>query len=222
MFNKIAHSYDFLNHFLSFGVDVLWRRKLIKELLRFRPEYILDVATGTADVAIMAAKRGVARIVGVDLSQEMINVGQKKVKRKKLDSRIMLAVGDAENLCFNSNSYDAVVVSFGARNFENLNKGLLEMNRVLRSGSPLFVLEFSKPTLFPFKQFFYFYSHKFLPFIGRLVSKDARAYSYLPESIEEFVCGDDFLRVLEACNFESCYRIPLSFERATIYVGIKK
>lgn len=222
MFNKIAKSYDFLNHFLSFGVDVLWRRRLIQELLKYKPEYVLDVATGTADVAIMAAKKGVARIVGIDLSKEMIAVGQKKVSRKKLDPRVMLAVGDAENLCFNTDSFDAAIVSFGARNFENLNEGLLEMNRVLRSGCPILVLEFSKPTIPPFKQFFYFYSHKLLPLFGRLVSKDNRAYSYLPESIEEFVCGDEFLKVLEGCNFESCYRIPLSFERATIYVGLKK
>jgi len=222
MFNSIARTYDFLNHFLTFGIDILWRKKLIKELLKYKPQYVLDVATGTADVAIMAAKFGVDRIVGVDLSPEMVAVGNKKILNKRLESKILLSVGDAEKINFNTNSFDAVMVSFGVRNFENVESGLLEMNRVLKSGQPLLILEFSQPKQFPFKQFFHFYSNKFLPFIGKLVSKDNRAYSYLPESIDDFPSGNEFVKQLEACQFVNCYRIPLSFERATIYVGHKQ
>lgn len=221
MFNSIAKSYDFLNHFLTFGIDIYWRKKLINELLFYRPEYVLDIATGTGDLAIMAAKRGVKRIVGVDLSDEMVAIGKHKLERRSYGSKVLMSVGDAENLCFNTGSFDAVMVAFGVRNFENLDKGLLEINRVLKVGQPVFILEFSKPRIFLIKHFFNFYSNKFLPFIGKIISKDKRAYTYLPESIDEFPSGDEFLTILSNNNFENCLRIPLTFERVTLYIGHK-
>lgn len=221
MFNSIARNYDFLNHFLSFGIDVLWRRRLIRELKKYKPSKILDIATGTADLAIMASKIKDAEIVGVDLSSGMIEVGKEKVERKNLNQKIQLLVGDAESLDFKHNSFDAAMVAFGVRNFENLDKGLNEIAAVLKDNSPLFVLEFSKPQLFLFKQLYHFYSFKILPLIGKVISKDSNAYIYLPASINEFHSGKDFIQVMERCGFSDCRMIPLSLRIATIYIGHK-
>lgn len=221
MFNSIARNYDFLNHFLSFGIDVLWRRRLIRELKKYKPSKILDIATGTADLAIMASKIKDAEIVGVDLSSGMIEVGKEKVDRKNLNQKIQLLVGDAESLDLKLNSFDAAMVAFGVRNFEDLDKGLTEIAAVLKDKSPLFVLEFSKPQLFLFKQLYHFYSFKILPLIGKVISKDSSAYIYLPASINEFHSGKDFIQVMERCGFSDCRMIPLSLRIATIYIGHK-
>lgn len=221
MFNSIARNYDFLNHFLSFGIDVLWRKRLIRELKKYKPSKILDIATGTADLAIMASKIKDAEIVGVDLSSGMIEVGKEKVDRKNLNQKIQLLVGDAESLDLKQNSFDAAMVAFGVRNFEDLDKGLTEIAAVLKDKSPLFVLEFSKPQLFLFKQLYHFYSFKILPLIGKVISKDSSAYIYLPASINEFHSGKDFIQVMERCGFSDCRMIPLSLRIATIYIGHK-
>ena len=221
MFNSIARSYDFLNHFLSFGVDYLWRRRTIRELKKYSPESVLDMATGTGDLAILAAKKIKAKITGIDLSPEMIEVGKEKVIKRNLENRISFEVGDSENINYTDNTFDAAMVAFGVRNFENLEAGLKELSRVLKPTQPLLVLEFSKPTLFPFKQFYHFYSFKLLPLIGRIVSKDSWAYTYLPESINAFPGGDDFIDIMRSCNFENCKQISLSAKIATIYIGHK-
>lgn len=221
MFNSIARNYDFLNHFLSFGIDVLWRKRLIRELKKYKPSKILDIATGTADLAIMASKIKDAEIVGVDLSSGMIEVGKEKVDRKNLNQKIQLLVGDAESLDLKLNSFDAAMVAFGVRNFEDLDKGLTEIAAVLKDKSPLFVLEFSKPQLFLFKQLYHFYSFKILPLIGKVISKDSSAYIYLPASINEFHSGKDFIQVMERCGFSDCRMIPLCLRIATIYIGHK-
>lgn len=221
MFNNIAFSYDFLNHLLSFGIDVFWRKRLINELLKYKPVNVLDMATGTADLAIMARKKGIEKLTGIDLSEKMIDVGNDKIQKYKLAGSILLEVGDAENINRTSDAFDAAMVSFGVRNFSNLKAGLNELNRVLTIGSPLFILEFSKPKVFPVKQLYRFYSFKLLPFIGRMISTDPRAYLYLPESIQAFPSGNDFINVLEECNYNKVRQIRLSFGIATIYIAHK-
>jgi demethylmenaquinone methyltransferase / 2-methoxy-6-polyprenyl-1,4-benzoquinol methylase len=222
MFNSIARRYDFLNHFLSLGIDVIWRKRLIRELKKYNPQNVLDIATGTADLAIMAAKKGVPSIIGVDLSANMLKIGSDKIQREKLQNYIELQIGDAEELNFKDCTFDAAVVAFGIRNFENLEKGLIEISRVLKDGSPLLILEFSRPTIFPVKQFYWFYSKVFLPFLGRIISKDKSAYNYLPESIENFPFGINLINILENCGYEKCYFKPQTFQIATLYLGIKK
>lgn len=222
MFDSIAVTYDFLNHFLSFGIDVRWRKKLIRKLKKYHPNHVVDIATGTADLAIMAAKSGINRVTGLDLSENMIEVGNQKVLKNNLHDRIGLKQGDAEEIHFPDNYFDAAMVAFGVRNFENLEKGIQEINRVLKQDSPFFILEFSTPDRFPVKQLYKFYSKSVLPFWGRIISKDKRAYSYLPESIAEFPYGKDFIAILNKCGFEKTYYYPLTFQIATIYVGHKK
>lgn len=221
MFNNIALNYDFLNHLLSFGIDIFWRKRLIRELLKYNPANVLDMATGTADLAIMAQKKGVQQLTGIDLSEKMIEVGNDKIQKHKIAGSIMLEVGDAENIERNSDTFDAAMVAFGVRNFGNLKSGLKELNRVLYPGAPLIILEFSKPRSFPVKQLYSFYSFKMLPFIGRMISSDPRAYLYLPESIQAFPSGDDFVSVLKECLFEDIKQMRLSFGIATIYIGHK-
>jgi demethylmenaquinone methyltransferase / 2-methoxy-6-polyprenyl-1,4-benzoquinol methylase len=222
MFNSIARHYDFLNHFLSMGIDINWRKRLIRELKKYNPQNVIDIATGTADLAIMAAKKGIPSIIGVDLSSNMIEFGLEKIKKESLQNRVSLQIGDAEELNFQDGYFDAAIVAFGIRNFENLEKGLVEISRVLKDGSPLMVLEFSKPTIFPVKQFYWFYSKAFLPLIGRIISKDKSAYTYLPESIADFPYGNTLTTILNNCGFENCWYKPLTFQIATLYVGIKK
>ena len=220
MFNMIASKYDFLNHTLSLGIDYVWRKKAIKKILN-NPKEILDIATGTADFAISAAKHTQANITGIDISDQMIYVGNKKIKQKKLHNRIKLSIEDSEKLPFNDNSYDAITAGFGVRNFENLEKGLSEIYRVVKKNGYVVILEPSTPKAFPLKQIFSIYFQKILPFIGSLVSKDKSAYSYLPNSVKSFPDGDDFLKILNKQGFSKANYYPLSFGIVSLYVAIK-
>jgi len=222
MFNEISDRYDFLNHFLSMGIDILWRKKLVRLLKRQNPKYVLDVATGTGDLAITASHIGDIKIVGVDIAEEMLAVGQKKIKQKKLTDKITLSVGDSENLPFETETFDAAMVAFGVRNFENLDKGLAEMYRVLSENSKVYILEFSMPEKFPIKQLYHFYFKNILPLIGRTVSKDRRAYTYLHDSVQEFPSGEAFLSRLNIAGFKNSSQLKLSFGIASIYVGEKR
>ena len=197
MFDNISGQYDFLNHFLSLGIDILWRKKAIKLLKADQPKLILDIATGTGDFAIEALALKPDKVIGVDISQGMLEVGKKKLKKKGLDHLIELQMGDSERLLFDDNKFDAIIVAFGVRNFEHLEQGLKDMYRVLKSGGKVVILEFSKPRTFPFKQVYQFYFKWILPKIGRLISKDNSAYTYLPESVNEFPDGKDFIGILE-------------------------
>jgi demethylmenaquinone methyltransferase/2-methoxy-6-polyprenyl-1,4-benzoquinol methylase len=221
MFNNIARNYDLLNHLLSLGIDVLWRKRIIRILQSYKPDNVLDIATGTADLAIMAAKVGVRSVAGIDLSEMMIEEGNNKVSACSLTKIIKLEVGDAEQLPYKDEMFDAATVAFGVRNFADLKAGLRDINRVLKSGAPFIILEFSKPVVFPVKQLYHFYSFYILPLLGRVISKDKRAYMYLPESINVFPAGDDFLEIMSECGFSGLKQIPLSFRIATIYVGHK-
>ena len=221
MFDSISGKYDFLNHFLSLGIDIRWRKKAIKLLQKDQPKQILDIATGTGDFAIEALKLNPEKIIGVDISEGMLNVGREKMKKKGYDHIIDMQSGDSENIHFEDNKFDAVIVAFGVRNFENLEKGLKEMNRVLRPGGKAVILEFSKPTVFPFKQLYNLYFRWILPRIGKLVSKDSAAYTYLPESVNEFPYGNDFLTILTKTGFKNTTCKPLTLGISSIYVGEK-
>ncbi|MBD2704661.1 bifunctional demethylmenaquinone methyltransferase/2-methoxy-6-polyprenyl-1,4-benzoquinol methylase UbiE [Spirosoma sp. BT702] len=221
MFDNISPKYDLLNHVLSGGIDILWRKRAIRELRQFAPKTILDVATGTGDFAIEALTLKPQKIVGVDISEGMLAIGREKMKKRGVDSIIDLRLGDSERLPFADNEFDAAIVSFGVRNFENLQTGLTDMYRVLRPGGVCVVLEFSNPRQFPFKQLYGFYSRTILPLIGRVVSKDSSAYTYLPESVQAFPDGPDFLRIYEAAGFTNTKWIPLTFGIASIYIGHK-
>ncbi len=222
MFNKIAPYYDFLNRFLSLGIDTIWRKKAIAQLRDNPPGIVLDVATGTADVAIALTKAfQLQRVVGLDISAQMLDIGREKVRKQHLEAIIELVEGDSENLPFADNTFDAITVAFGVRNFENLEKGLAEMQRVLKSGGKLVVLEFSRPRMFPFKQLFQFYFKNILPVIGRITSKDPRAYSYLYESVQVFPEGEEFLNILNKTGYQAHRCIPLTFGICSIYVAKK-
>ncbi len=221
MFDNISPRYDFLNHFLSLGIDVLWRKKAIRMLNDLQPKYILDVATGTGDFAIESLKLNPDKVIGVDISDGMLEMGRKKLKKRKLDHQIELINADSENLPFEENKFDAIIVAFGVRNYENLEKGLLEMRRVLRPGGRLIILEFSKPGGFPFKQVYNFYFKFILPKIGRVVSSDKAAYTYLPESVEAFPEGIKFTGILEKTGYNNCTCKPLTFGISSIYSAEK-
>ena len=221
MFNAIAHRYDFLNHVLSMGIDRLWRRRAVNILKKYQPQRILDIATGTGDFAIASLKLHPTSIIGVDISEGMLQFGNEKIAKQNLSNIITLQKGDSENLTFENNSFDAITVGFGVRNFENLEKGLSEMYRVLKNDGVVAILEFSKPTSFPVKQLYWFYFKHILPGIGRLFSKDHRAYSYLPESVEEFPYGKTFESILIKVGFVNTKSIPVSFGIATIYTAEK-
>ncbi|MDI9865925.1 bifunctional demethylmenaquinone methyltransferase/2-methoxy-6-polyprenyl-1,4-benzoquinol methylase UbiE [Flectobacillus sp. DC10W] len=221
MFNNISHKYDFLNHLLSGGIDILWRKKAIKLLKAAQPKIILDIATGTGDFAIEALALKPEKIVGVDISEGMLNVGKEKIKKLGVDNIIEMQLGDSERLLFEDNTFDAVIVSFGVRNFENLEKGLTDMCRVMKPGGTCIVLEFSKPKSFPFKQIYNFYFKYILPTIGNMVSKDSSAYTYLPESVQAFPDGEDFLKVYHKAGFTQTQCLPLTFGISTIYIGKK-
>lgn len=224
MFDNIAGKYDFLNHFLSLNMDKTWRRKMIAELNSVQPKTVLDVATGTGDVAINTIKQlkiNDLKIEGVDISAEMLNVGRKKIQTEGLSERIVLTLGDSEQLPYQGNKFDAVTVAFGVRNFENLERGIQEMHRVLRGGGKLVVLEFSKPTTFPFRQLYNFYFKNILPLIGKVTSQDDRAYTYLYESVQAFPDGENFLTVLNKIGFKDTQCKPLTLGICSIYVGYK-
>lgn len=221
MFNNISGKYDFLNHFLSLGIDIIWRKKAIKQLKQDNPKLILDIATGTGDFAIEALALKPDKVIGVDISEGMLAVGREKMKKKQLDDRIELQLGDSERLLFDDNKFDAVIVSFGVRNFENLEKGLSDMYRVLKPGGKAVILEFSRPTKFPFKNLYNFYFKAILPKIGKIVSKDQAAYTYLPESVNAFPDGNNFLTVLDKVGFKNTKWKSLTFGISSIYVGVK-
>ena len=220
MFDNIAKSYDLLNHSLSLGMDNLWRKIAIKKLTN-QPTSILDIATGTADFAIIASKYTKAQITGIDISKGMLEVGHKKIIKHGLDHRINLQLADSENLPFDDNSFDALTAGFGVRNFQDLNKGLSEMNRTLKSEGIVVILEPSEPSFFPLKQLYNLYFHYILPFIGGIVSKDKNAYAYLPDSVTAFPSGRHFLAELKKAGFKNCKHISLTCGIVSLYVAIK-
>ena len=221
MFDNISARYDFLNHFLSLGIDKIWRRKAIKQLRSIPVKKIIDIATGTGDFAIAALKLNPEEVIGLDISAGMLAVGEQKMIKNKVDSIIKMQLGDSENIPYDSNYFDALTVGFGVRNFENLELGLAEMLRVLKPGGKAVILEFSKPKRFPIKQIFGFYSRYFIPFFGKRISKDAKAYSYLPESVAAFPEGKDFEDILHKIGYKNIESTLVSGGIATIYAGIK-
>jgi len=222
MFNKIAPFYDFLNRLLTLRIDVLWRKKAIKLLKKNNPKNILDIATGTADMSIMAAKILTPEsIIGMDISSEMLRVGQTKIDKKSLSKLITLEIGDSENLKYSDGQFDTIMAAFGVRNFENLEAGLKEMNRVLSPGGTCMILEFSKPKVFPLKQLFNIYFKYILPVIGKITSKDPKAYEYLYESVQVFPDYDNFTSILKKTGFKEASYKPLSFGICTIYLAKK-
>lgn len=221
MFNKISKKYDFLNHFLSLGIDIYWRRRAISLLKQDNPKLILDIATGTGDFAIEALKLNPEQVIGIDISEGMLQVGREKIMKTGHDNVIELKLGDSEKLRFEDNKFDSVIVAFGVRNFEELEVGLENMYRVLKPGGKTVILEFSRPHMFPFKQLYDFYFRLILPKIGRIVSGDNSAYKYLPESVLEFPHGDKFLKILENVGFKNNKCIPLTFGISSIYIGLK-
>ena len=222
MFDKIAFRYDFLNRFLSCGIDVRWRKKAIRELMDLRPQTVLDVATGTADVALLLHKYiHPKKIVGIDISEGMLELGRQKVEKQKLNSVIELQNGDSEAIKFPDNSFDAITVAFGVRNFEHLQDGLSEMLRVLRPGGKVVILEFSKPRQKLFKGFYNFYMNIIAPKAGKWLSKNKCAYQYLTESVKAFPDGDEFLHILKQTGYNNTYLKRLSLGICTIYCGSK-
>ena len=222
MFDKIAHRYDFLNHLLSAGIDKGWRKKAIWELKPLQPEIVLDVATGTGDVAILMQRLlDPGKIIGIDISEGMLEKGVEKVRKLGLQHKIELLKGDCETILFPDNTFDGVTVAFGVRNFEHLEQGLREIQRVLRIGGKLVILEFSKPKLPLIKQFYKFYLKVVTPGIGRLISKDNNAYNYLNDSVQKFPEGDNFVDILKKLGYKNASCKSLSLGIASIYCGEK-
>lgn len=222
MFNNISKTYDFLNHFLSLGIDIIWRKKAIGELKALKPKVMLDVATGTGDFAFEAIKiLKPDSIIGVDISQGMLDMAVKKIEDRKLGDIYTVKIGDSEKLPFGDHQFDAITVAFGVRNYENLQQGLADMYRVLKPGGKLVVLEFSKPQRFPVKQGYNFYFQHILPVFGKLFSKDSRAYTYLPESVAAFPDGRAFTQLMEKVGLTDTKHISLTFGICSIYTGIK-
>ena len=223
MFDRISPKYDALNHLLSFNIDKVWRRKTAKTVSKSHPKTILDLATGTADLAIALAKRNPqAHIIGMDISKKMLEIGKEKVKRQHLENQIELRLGDASSLPIEDAYFDAVTVAFGVRNFEDLSKGLSEIARVTKSGGRICILEFSMPERLPIKQLYRLYFKHFLPRIGKWVSKDEHAYSYLPQSVERFPKPNVFFQMLAEKGMENGMAKALSFGIATLYTSTKK
>lgn len=223
MFNDISEKYDFLNHFLSLGIDHLWRKKAVNSFKDIMPQKILDIACGTGDLAITAAQKitGISKIYGIDIAEQMVAVGKKKIVEKGLDGLIELGKGDSEQIEFEDAYFDVVMCAYGVRNFQDLKKGLDEMSRVLRKGGKLAILEFSKPQKFPIKQGYYFYFKFILPLIGKLMSKNKDAYTYLPNSVMAFPEGTAFIKILESSGFKSVKSTLLSQGITTLYTAIK-
>ncbi len=221
MFNNISKRYDFLNHFLSLGIDRVWRKKAIKILGEKQPKTILDMATGTGDFAIEALKINPEKIIGVDISEGMLEVGREKMKKRRVNDVIDMQLGDSENLKFENNTFDAYTVAFGVRNFQNLKTGMTELNRVLKPGGRGVILEFSKPKKFPIKQYYKFHSKYIIPSIGKAISKDKSAYEYLPESIAAFPEGEDFIAIMNQTGYKNCKMKTVAGGIATIYWGEK-
>lgn len=222
MFDNISHSYDFLNHFMSFGIDIIWRKKAINALKSIKPQLMLDVATGTGDFALESIKiLNPKKIIGVDISQGMLEVAKKKIASKGLENQFEIALGDSERLQFEDNTFDAVTVAFGVRNFENLEKGLSDIYRVLKPGGKAVILEFSNPKKFPIKQLYNFYFKFITPTIGKFFSKDSSAYEYLPESVAQFPDGEKFVAINKKAGFNETIVRPQTFGICTIYIATK-
>jgi demethylmenaquinone methyltransferase/2-methoxy-6-polyprenyl-1,4-benzoquinol methylase len=221
MFDNISHRYDLLNHMLSLGIDRRWRKKVVRLLKPYNPRQILDIATGTGDLAIESLSLNPDKIIGVDISEGMLEMGRRKIEKKGINNTIEFISGDSENLAFSDNNFDAVIVAFGVRNFENLAKGLSEMYRVLKRGGHAVVLEFSKPVIFPLKQLYSYYFSWIIPMIGKKISKDNSAYSYLPKSVNAFPQGVEFAEILREIGFSDIKIVSLSFGISTIYIGQK-
>lgn len=222
MFNSIAAKYDFLNHFLSLGIDKLWRRRLVKQLAKSNPNQVLDIATGTGDLAIQLAKHHKSvSITGVDISENMLNIGREKILKRKFEGRINLKQANSMSLPFAVGEFDAAMVAFGVRNFEDLSKGITEIHRVLKDGGSLYILEFSMPSKFPMRNFYRFYFRKVLPFVGGIVSGSKSAYTYLPESVFAFPEKEKFVEIMANAGFKNCSYKRLTFGVASIYVGSK-
>ena len=221
LFDDIAPAYDRLNHLLSLNVDKRWRKKAVGQLDRENVKIMLDVACGTGDFAIMACKHGIPNIYGIDISENMLSLGNKKIAALGMQEKIRLQQGDSENLCFEDEFFDAVTVAFGVRNFEHPAKGLKEMNRVLKKNGKVVILEFSMPSVFPMKQLYSFYFKRVLPTIGGFISKNKKAYQYLPASVAKFPQGNDFLQIMQECGFRDVACKKLTFGIACVYTGIK-
>jgi demethylmenaquinone methyltransferase / 2-methoxy-6-polyprenyl-1,4-benzoquinol methylase len=221
MFDHISSRYDFLNHALSFNIDRIWRRKAIKVLGKFPHESILDVATGTGDFAIEACKINPKKVTGIDISEGMLKIGKQKAGKKQLSAEIDFKVADSENLPFENGTFDAAIVAFGVRNFESPLVGLSEILRVLKHEGHIVILEFSKPESTPFKQVYRFYFRNILPMVGRVVSRDKSAYSYLFNSVDEFPSGETFIGLMLDAGFVNNELLRLTFGIATIYCGQK-
>jgi demethylmenaquinone methyltransferase/2-methoxy-6-polyprenyl-1,4-benzoquinol methylase len=222
MFDSIAWKYDFLNHLLSFGIDNLWRRRAVRIISRsFKNPRILDVATGTGDLAIAAMKLDPVSICGIDISAGMLEIGRKKIEKKGYSGRILLQHADSENIPFGDDLFDVAMVAFGVRNFADPLTGLTEMRRVIRKKGLILVLEFSKPSSFLFRHVFNFYFMNILPFFGRLFSKNKSAYTYLPESVSKFPDNEEFLKLLREAGFSDTGQVKLTGGIASIYTGIK-
>lgn len=222
MFDNISGTYDFLNHFMSLGIDILWRKKAIRSLKKHNPQLMLDVATGTGDFALESIRQlNPAKIIGVDISAGMLEIAREKIAKKELEGQFEVQLGDSEGLQFEDGQFDAVTAAFGVRNFENLEKGLADICRVTRPGGRAVILEFSRPRVFPVKQLYNFYFHKITPFIGRIFSKDSRAYEYLPESVAQFPDGKEFTDILKKVGFSEAAARPQFFGVCTIYTGVK-
>lgn len=222
MFDTISGNYDGLNRVISFGIDVKWRKKVLKLVSAKNPETILDIATGTGDLAILMAQTNAREITGLDISAGMLEVGRKKIAAKRLEDRISMVLGDSENMPFEDNYFDAITVAFGVRNFETLDKGLAEILRVLRPGGIFVILETSVPTRTPFKQGYKLYTKYMLPLIGRLFSKDRSAYAYLCESASVFPHGEALNNILRKIGFIEVTNLPQTLGVATIYTASKK
>ncbi len=220
MFDNISPKYDLLNRVFSLGIDQAWRRKVIRLVGQEPVEHLLDVATGTADLAILATRKA-ARVTGVDISEGMLEHGRVKVKDRNLQDRVVLQKADSVDMPFAENTFDAVTVAFGVRNFEQLEKGITEMRRVLKPNGRMFILEFSKPQRTPFRQLFRFYFHRVMPFVGRLVSKDNAAYTYLPKSVDAFPEGKDFVHLLQRTGMKEAKAQALTGGIATLYIARK-
>ena len=222
MFDKIAFRYDFLNRFLSVGIDISWRKKAIKQLKTLQPKYILDVATGTGDVAILADKMlHPTKIIGIDISTGMLEIGKKKIEKLQLQNKIELLEGDSETINFPDNSFDAITVAFGVRNFQNLEQGLSEMLRVLKPGGKLVILEFSRPKNFAFKGVYNLYMNYLAPGFGKLIAKNKDAYQYLNDSVQRFPEGENFINILNKSGYKSTYYTALTLGICSIYCGSK-
>lgn len=222
MFNNISPKYDLLNRMMTMRIDIIWRKKAIRALLPLAPQLILDVATGTGDFAIESIQiLNPKKIIGLDISKGMLEVAKEKIIKKNLENQFEVVLGDSENLQFEDNTFDAVTVAFGVRNFENLEKGLAEIHRVLKPGGKAIILELSNPTAFPVKQLFHFYFHKIVPAMGKLISKDSSAYTYLPESVARFPDGKRFSTITDKVGFKETKVSPQTFGFCTIYEATK-